>query len=189
MDCADTPESLLALLGNTQLPNITKYKIPVITKQKPIGVTSKRPKGCICCWLGSPEFATPMRSFNKIRGEDPTMVIVPPKIAQKPIGISNRDIGNSVRTEIRLTTGKNNAAAPTFCMKDEITPTEPAIIGMIFFSVLPPTLNIYPAIIDINPVLSRPAPIIMTAIIEITALEANPSNKRDVSARLERPGI
>jgi hypothetical protein len=33
-----------------------------------------------------------------------------------------RDIGIPERDEMRLTTGINSAAAPTFCMKDEINP-------------------------------------------------------------------
>ena len=76
-------------------------------------------------------FELMMRSLSRIKGDDPTKVIVPPRIAQKPIGISKRLMGSSVRTEIRLTTGKNNAAAPTFCMKLEIKPTVPEMIGMI----------------------------------------------------------
>ena len=132
--------------------------------------------------------ATPIRSFNKISGEEPTIVIVPPKIAQNPIGIKSRDNDNSVRTDIRLTTGKNSAAAPTFCIKDETKPTEPDIIGIIRLSVLPPIFRIYPANLDINPVLSRPAPIIITAIIEITALDAKPSNNVEGSAKLCNPG-
>ena len=132
--------------------------------------------------------ATPIKSLSKISGEDPTMVMVPPKIAQNPIGISKRDIGRSVRTEIRLTTGKNSAAAPTFCMNEEMIPTDPEIIGMILASVAPPSLRIKPATLDIKPVLSSPAPIIMTAIMEMTALDAKPSNSRDVSAKLLKPG-
>ena len=48
------------------------------------------------------------------------MVIVPPKIAQNPIGMSKRDRGMAVRRDIRLATGKNKAAAPMFCIKLEI---------------------------------------------------------------------
>ncbi len=70
------------------------------------------------------------------------MVIVPPKMAQNPMGIKSRDIGNSARTEMRLSTGKNSAAAPTFCMKDEMTPTEPEMIGTIRVSFAPPSFRI-----------------------------------------------
>jgi len=62
-------------------------------------------------------------------------------------------------------------------MKDEITPTDPEIIGIIRFSEEPPTFRIKAATLLIIPVLSRPAPIIITATIEITALLENPSNR------------
>jgi len=81
-------------------------------------------------------------SFNKISGEDPTMVTVPPKIAQKPIGIKRRDMGKPERAEIRLTTGIKRAAAPTFCMKDEIKPTVLETIGIIRFSDVPPIFKL-----------------------------------------------
>ena len=60
------------------------------------------------------------KSFSKISGLEPTIVTVPPRIAQKPIGINRRPAGIPVRREILLTTGKNNAAAPMFCIKLEI---------------------------------------------------------------------
>ena len=72
-------------------------------------------------------------------GLDPTIVIVPPRIAQKPIGISRREREMPVRVEIRLTTGRNRAAAPMFCIKLEMTPTVPEMMGMIRPSVFPPT--------------------------------------------------
>jgi len=105
------------------------------------------------------------------------MVIVPPMIAQNPIGMSRRLSGSPVRTEIRLTTGRNRAAAPTFCMNEEMIPTVPEMIGTTLFSVLPPYFKMTAATLLINPVLSRPAPIIITAIIETTALDANPSKR------------
>ena len=57
--------------------------------------------------------------------------MVPPRMAQNPIGINSREIGRPVRAAIRDTTGKNNAAAPTFCMNDEINPTVADTSGMI----------------------------------------------------------
>ena len=102
--------------------------------------------------------------------------MVPPRMAQKPIGIRSRDMGRPVLVETRLTTGKKRAAAPTFCMKLEITPTVEEIRKMIRDSVLPPTLVIHAATVDIAPVRSSPAPMIMTAMIEMTALEPNPLN-------------
>ena len=129
-----------------------------------------------------------IKSFSKIRGEEPTIVSVPPKIAQNPMGINRRLIGISVRADIRLTTGRNRAAAPTFCIKLEIRPTTPETIGMMRFSVRPPYLTMLTAIADIRPVLSSPAPIIMTAMMDMTALEANPSNRCSISARFWKVG-
>ena len=57
------------------------------------------------------------------------------------------------------------------------------MIGMILDSVLPPIFRINEATLVIIPVLSRPAPIIMTAIIDMTALEEKPSNSLCVSTR------
>ncbi len=66
------------------------------------------------------------------------MVSVPPRMAQNPMGISRRDRAIPVRVEMRLTTGRNSAAAPTFCMKLEMTATVPETMGMTRFSLLPP---------------------------------------------------
>ena len=104
------------------------------------------------------------------------------------MGIKSRLMGISVRTEIRLTTGRKRAAAPTFCIKLEITPTVPETIGIIRNSVFPPYFKIAAATRLIRPVLSRPAPIIITAMIEITALDAKPSNSLVPSARFPNPG-
>ncbi len=111
------------------------------------------------------------------------MVTVPPRIAVNPIGINRRDIGNPERAEILLTTGRNSAAAPTFCMNEDMMPTVADIIGIIRASVLPPTFRINPATLLITPVLSRPAPIIITAIIDMTALLEKPLNKFSVGTR------
>ena len=105
----------------------------------PMGVTEKRWKVSIGATpAGNASLAFSSRSFRRMSGLDPTMVIVPPRIAQKPIGIRRRDRGMPVRAEIRLTTGRNSAAAPMFCMKLEMTPTVPEMIGMIRRSVFPP---------------------------------------------------
>ena len=72
-----------------------------------------------------------IRSFNRISGDDPTIVRVPPRIAQNPIGMSRRDMARPERDAMRLTTGSSRAAAPTFCMKDEITAAVLARIGMV----------------------------------------------------------
>jgi len=69
-------------------------------------------------------------------------VTVPPNIAQNPMGMSNRDIGKLERDDILETTGKNRAAAPTFCIKEEIIATVPEIIGIIRDSEVPPIFRI-----------------------------------------------
>ena len=70
------------------------------------------------------------------------MVTVPPRMAQNPMGMSNRERGMPERADIRDTTGINKAVAPTFCMKDEINATVPEMMGIIRFSVVPPTRKI-----------------------------------------------
>ena len=95
----------------------------------------------------------------------------------------------SVRTEIRLTTGRNSAAAPTFCIKLEMIPTVPEIIGMMRISVFPPYFSMAAATRLIRPVLSSPAPMIMTAMIDMTAFDANPSKRLAGSARDSSPGV
>ena len=120
-----------------------------------------------------------IKSLSRINGDDPTNVKVPPKIAQNPIGISMRESGISVLTEILLTTGKNKAAAPTFCIKLEIMPTLLDTMGTIRASLFLPCRNIIDATLLIKPVLSRPAPMIITAIIEITAFDEKPAKRSD----------
>ena len=73
-----------------------------------------------------------------------------------------------------MTAGKNRAAAPMFCMKLDMTPIVPEMMAIKRVSVLPANLMIGRAIWFITPVFSRPAPIIITAIIEMTALLENP---------------
>ena len=121
-------------------------------------------------------------------GDEPTIVMVPPRIAQNPIGISSRDIGIPERAEMRLTTGRKSAAAPTFCRKLEMMPTVPETIGRTRDSVLPPRFSMVAATLFMMPVLSRPAPTIMTAMMEMTALDAKPLKRSLTSASCSRPG-
>ncbi len=121
--------------------------------------------------------------MSRIRGDEPTMVTVPPSIAQKPMGMSRRDMGSPDRAEMRFTTGRNRAAAPTFCMNEEMIPTVADMIGIMRPSVVPPTLRMKVATLLMTPVLSRPAPMIITAIIEMTALDEKPSNRCRVSTK------
>ncbi len=151
-------------------------------------MTENSPKVSIFSASGSVVLAVRIRSLSRINGEEPTIVIVPPRIAQNPIGIKRRDKGIEVRAEILLTTGRNNAAAPTFCRKLEMKPTVPDTIGSTRPSVVPPCFRITAATLFMIPVLSSPAPTIITAMIEITAFEAKPSNSRSGVASRSRPG-
>ena len=104
-------------------------------------------------------------------------------MAQNPIGISKRDMGRPERAEIRLTTGIKRAAAPTFCIKEEMIATVLDTIGIIRFSEVPPVCKINEATLLIIPVLSKPAPIIITAIMDITALLEKPLNNLSLETR------
>jgi len=148
-----------------------------------VGVTANSSKVGIASspWAVRDLLEVRIRSLSRISGLEPIMVMVPPRMAQKPIGISRRDIGSPVRLDMRLTTGRNRAAAPTFCMKLEMKPTVPEMSGMMRCSVEPPIFMMKAATLLITPVLSRPAPMIITAMMEITALAAKPSNRCWVS--------
>jgi len=131
-------------------------------------------------WVKSPKgsnFSPPstIRSFNKMVGLAPTRVMVPPMMAQKPMGIKMRDIGTPILLAIRWAAGRNSAAAPMFCIILEMMPTVPDISVMTFFSLLPASLIMGPATLFITPVLSKPAPMIITAIMEHTALLLKPT--------------
>ena len=167
--------------GSTRCPAKTKYTMPAARSASPTGVTENSDQPCMACSGGSARLEAAMRSFSRMSGEDPTRVTVPPRIAQKPIGISSRDIGNPERAEMRPTTGRNSAAAPTFCMNEEMIPTVTEIIGTMRFSLEPPMSSSLPATRFMMPVRSRPAPMIMTATIEITAFEPKPSNSSPFS--------
>ena len=135
----------------------------------PMGVWVKSPKGS--------SFSPPntIRSFNKMVGLAPTSVMVPPMMAQNPMGIRMRDMGTPILLAMRWAAGRNNAAAPIFCIILEIIPTVPDISVITFFSLLPASLTMGPATLFITPVLSSPAPMIMTAMMEQTALLLRPT--------------
>ena len=128
-----------------------------------------------------------IKSFNTMRGLEPIIVRVPPRIAQKPIGISSLDRGIPVRVEMRLTAGRNRAAVPMACMKLATSPATPEIIGMTRRSLLPATRRMYETRWVITPVRSSPAPMIMSAMIEMTALLAKPSNIRSAGTMPATP--
>jgi len=157
--------------------------MPARISAAPTGVTENNPQVSICCSVGSAWLEVRIRSFSRINGLEPTMVMVPPRMAVKPMGISRRDMGSPERAEMRETTGRNSAAAPTFCMKEEMKPTVAEMMGMIRFSVVPPIFRIKAATLPMMPVRSRPAPMIITAMMEITALDEKPSNRCLLSTR------
>ncbi len=108
-------------------------------------------------------------------GLAPTRVSVPPMMAQKPIGMRIRDGTTPTRLDTRSAAGRKRAAAPMFCIMLEITPTVPEMRIMMRFSLAPASLMMGPATWFITPVLSRPAPMMMTAMIEQTALLLSPT--------------
>ena len=112
----------------------------------PIGVTENKEKASMG-WVSveNDRLDDSMRSFNKINGLDPTIVTVPPKIAQNPIGIRSREIGKLPLRAILEITGRKSAAAPMFCIKLEIQPTDAEMIVITRPSVRPPNFRILPA--------------------------------------------
>jgi len=102
------------------------------------------------------------------------------------MGISIFEMGIFICLHILLVAGRKSAAAPIFCIKLEIKATVPEIRPMILISLLPASLMIWCAKTFITPVLSRPAPIIMMAIIETTALELRPLIAWEASMTPER---
>ena len=67
-----------------------------------------------------------------------------------------------------------SAAAPIFCIKLDIKATVPEISAIILVSLLPASLRICLARIFITPVLSRAAPMMIIAMMDITAFELKP---------------
>jgi hypothetical protein len=115
-----------------------------------------------------------IRSFNRIKGLEPTRVMHPPITAQNPMGIKIFETGTFTCRHILFVAGKKSAAAPIFCIKLEINATVAEIRAMIRTSLFPASLMICLAKIFMTPVLSRPSPMMITAMIETTALELKP---------------
>jgi len=97
-------------------------------------------------------------------------------MAANPIGMMISDGEILLRREIFNMPGKNNAIAPMFWINPERIPTErdknPIILGF-----RPPTFsNTSWEKRSITPVFSIPRPMIMTAIITITALLEKPDS-------------
>ena len=157
-----------SVLGKTNRPRKIKYTRAATVKAIPIGVTAKRPKG------STSGLVIFIMSFSRIKGLEPIRVIHPPIIAQYPMGIRIRETGIPVCLPIRRAAGMNKAAAPIFCIKLEIKATVDEISVTIRLSLFPANLRIMRASEFMAPVLSRPAPIMMTAIMETTALLDKP---------------
>ena len=109
-----------------------------------------------------------------MRGLEPTMLRVPPRIAANPIGIRSRDAGVLVLFDILKIAGKNRAADPTFCMKVEITPTTDEMTPISLLSSDPAICRTALVILFTTPALSIPLPRIMIAAMETTALLPRP---------------
>ena len=164
--------------GRSRLPKIAKYIIAEINKAIPIGVTlnsSKAINGLPLTMSGLFNHHPSIRSLSMINGDEPTNVRQPPVIAQKPIGINILLAGILSCRPIRMVAGKNSAAAPIFCIKLDITATVDEIITMILASLCPASFIICEATTFMTPVLFSPAPRIITAMIETTALELSPA--------------
>ena len=131
-----------------------------------------------------------------IRGPEPTMVRVPPRIPENPMGISSREAGIFAALEIRRTAGKKRATEPMFCMKAEIRPTTVQITPRSLLSLEPARERIFRLTRFMSPVLSMPLPRIITPIMDTTALLPKPEKAslgltRPVQARVSmtRPAI
>jgi hypothetical protein len=109
-----------------------------------------------------------------INGLDPTRVKVPPKMAENPTGMSRSEMGVLVCLLTRWMAGKNRAAAPMFCIKLEMTATAPEKSKMMRRRLEPAIRNngLTPRLI--TPVWLRPWPIMITAMIEMTAVLDSP---------------
>ncbi len=165
------------MAGKINLPKTTKYMIPAATRAMPIGVTLNKPKASKSFPLNTAPLFThhdSIRSFNKISGLEPTRVRQPPIIPQNPMGIRILDIGRFNCLLILVAAGKNKDTAPIFCIKLEMEATVADRMIMIRVLLLPANLIISWESIFIRPALSRPAPIMITAIIETTAFEPSP---------------
>lgn len=75
---------------------------------------------------------------------------------------------------MRWMAGKNSAAAPTFCMKLEITATVPDNNRMVRRRLSPVRRSRGRMPLMITPVWSRPRPMMMTAMIDTTAVLDSP---------------
>ena len=110
-------------------------------------------------------------------------------MAQKPIGIMSRATGMPARCPMRPTTGRNRAAAATFCTKNETKAVDAHTSTSTRASEPPPWSRIQPATRCMTPVRSSPAPMIITAMMAITALEPKPENRAPSGSSGPTPGV
>ena len=155
--------------------------MPDSSNTRPIGAMLNIEKGSM---VSAPEgrlrLTDSTRSFSRICGELPTMVMVPPRMMQQAMGSSRRDNGRPVRVEIRATTGRNNAVTAGFCMTAEISPVMPHRTSSRRRSSPFDRRRMCDAAVFSTPVRSSPAPRIIVAMIATTALPAKPSNNCSV---------
>ena len=130
----------------------------------------------LCAPGGRLRLALATRSLSRISGELEIMVMLVPARMQQAMGSSRRFSGIPVRELRRLTTGMNSAARAWLCMIADMLPTIALIRCETRVSTPPASLRMKFAALPSMPVRSRPAPMIITAINDITALPANPSN-------------
>ena len=113
-------------------------------------------------------------------------MLVPARM-QQAIGSSRRLRGMPVRELRRLTTGMNRVARAWLCMIADMLPTIALIRCETRVSTPPARRRMNEAALPSRPVRSRPAPMIMTAISDITALPAKPSNSCSTGIRRVTP--
>src|SRR5690348_1286190 len=151
--------------------------MPTSSNGMPIGVIENSENGSMVCAPGGRlRSALAIRSLSRISGEFEISVMLVPARMQNAIGSSRRFNGTPVRAEMRLATGRNNAASAWLWMIDERLPTVVLSSSDTRLSTPPERRRMKDAALLSIPVRSRPAPMIMMPISDNTALEAKPSN-------------
>ena len=117
-----------------------------------------------------------IKSLSRINGEFEIIVMLVPHRIMHAIGNSRRLSGRPVRALMRLTTGRNSADSAWLWTTADRLPTIALISSDTRDSTPPARRRMNEAALFSTPVRSRPAPMIITAINEITALPAKPSN-------------
>ena len=76
------------LFGKMRDPARAKRATPAMSRGSPTGVTANMEKGSIPFWR--------KRSLRTIRGPEPIIVTVPPRMVAKPMGIIRWEVGIEV---------------------------------------------------------------------------------------------